>query len=62
MRIRRSGGSIPYFISTGVMNAAQNNEKKEAAKVVIECNANKKMEAQSAFDPPNKDHIDETNK
>ncbi len=55
LRIRRGGGSIPYFISSGAMDATLNNEKKAATKVVVESNAHKKMEVQSSFDPPEKD-------
>ena len=51
-RIRRYGGSIPYFISSGAMDATLNKEKKAATKVVVESNAHKKMEEQSSFDPP----------
>jgi hypothetical protein len=55
LRIRRTGGSIPYFISSGSTDATLNSEKKAAAKVIVECNAHKKMEEQSSFDPPEKD-------
>ncbi len=51
MRIRRSGGSIPYFISSGAMDATLNKEKKAATEVIVERNAHKKMEEQSSFDP-----------
>ena len=58
MRIRRGGGSIPYFISSGAMDATLDKEKKAATTVVVESNAHKKMEEQSSFDPPDKDKID----
>ena len=57
-RIRRSGGSIPYFISSGAMDATMNKEKKAATTVIVESNAHKKMDEQSSFDPPEKDPID----
>lgn len=57
MRIRRAGGSIPYFISSGAMDAALDKEKKAASTVIVESNAHKKMEEQSSFDPPEKDKI-----
>ena len=53
-RIRRAGGSIPYFISSGAMNATLDKEKKAATTVIVESNAHKKMEEQSSFDPPEK--------
>jgi hypothetical protein len=55
MRIRRAGGSIPYFISSGTMDATLDKEKKAATKVIVESNAHKKTEEQSSFDPPEKD-------
>ena len=55
LRIRRGGGSIPYFISSGAMDATLDKEKKAATIVVVESNAHKKMEEQSSFDPPEKD-------
>jgi len=58
MKIRHSGGSIPYFISSGAMDATLDKEKKAATNVVVECNAHKKMEEQSSFDPPEKEEID----
>ena len=58
MKIRRGGGSIPYFISSGAMDATLNKEKKAATEVIVESNAHKKMEEQSSFDPPEKDQID----
>ena len=58
MRIRRGGGSIPYFISSGAMDATLNKEKRAATEVIVESNAHKKMEEQSSFDPPEKDQID----
>ena len=57
MRIRRAGGSIPYFISSGAMDATLDKEKKAATTVIVESNAHKKMEEQSSFDPPEKDKI-----
>ena len=58
MRIRRVGGSIPYFIRAGAMDATLDKEKKAATTVVVESNAHKKMEEQSSFDPPEKDQMD----
>lgn len=58
IKIRRGGGSIPYFISSGAMDATLNKEKKAATEVIVESNAHKKMEEQSSFDPPEKDQID----
>ena len=54
IRVQRDGGSIPYFISSGAMDSTLDNEKKAATTVIVECNANKKMEDQSSFDPPEK--------
>jgi len=54
LRIRRGGGSISYFISSGAMDATLDKEKKAATTVVVESNAHKKMEEQSSFDPPEK--------
>jgi len=54
-RVRRGGGSIPYFISSGAMDATLDKEKKAATTMIVERNANKKMEDQSSFDPPEKD-------
>ncbi len=58
MRIRRVGGSIPYFISSGAMDATLDKEKKAVSTVIVESNAHKKMEEHSSFDPPEKDQID----
>jgi hypothetical protein len=58
LRIRRGGGSIPYFISSGAMDATLDKEKKAATTVVVESNAHKKMEEQSSFDPPENDQTD----
>ena len=55
IRIRKGGGSLPYFISSGVMDATLDKEKKAATTMIVERNANKKMEEQAAFDPPQKD-------
>jgi len=55
MKIRRGGGSIPYFISSGAMDSTLDKEKKAATTVIVESNAHKKMEEQSSFDPPEKD-------
>ena len=55
MRVRRGGGSIPYFISSGTMDATLDKEKKAATTVIVERNAQKKMEEQSSFDPPEKE-------
>ena len=55
MKIRRGGGSLPYFISSGAMDATLDKEKKQAAKVIVERNAHKKMEEQSSSDPAEKD-------
>ena len=54
MKIRRGGGSIPYFISSGTMDATLDKEKKAATEVIVESNAHKKMEEQSSSDPPEK--------
>ena len=54
MKIRKGGGSIPYFISSGAMDATLDKEKKAATEVVVESNAHKKMEEQSSSDPPEK--------
>ena len=58
IRIRRGGGSIPYFISSGAMDATLDQEKKAATTVIVESNAHKKMEEQSSFDPPEKDNVE----
>ena len=55
MKIRRGGGSIPYFISSGAMDATLDKEKKAATQVIVERNAKKKMEEQSSSDPLEKD-------
>ena len=55
MKIRRGGGSILYFISSGAMDATLDMEKKAATKVIVESNIHKKMEEQSSFAPPEKD-------
>jgi len=54
IRIRRGGGSLPYFISSGTMDATLDREKKEAVKIIIESNAHKRIEAQSSSDPHEK--------
>ena len=54
INVRHSGGSIPYFISSGAMDATLDQEKKAAAKMIVETNAHKKMEEQSSTDPPEK--------
>ena len=55
IRIRKGGGSIPYFISSGAMDATLDKEKKAATTMIVERNANKKMEEQTSFDPPEKE-------
>ncbi len=55
IRIRRGGGSIPYFISSGAMDATLDQEKKAATTMIVETNAHKKMEEQSSTDPPAKE-------
>ena len=54
IRIRRAGGSLPYFISSGAMDATLDKEKKAATAVIVEQNAHKKMEEQSAGDDKDK--------
>jgi hypothetical protein len=53
-KIRRGGGSIPYFISSGAMDATLDKEKKAAVTMIVERNACKKMEEQASFDPQKK--------
>jgi hypothetical protein len=55
MKIRKGGGSIPYFISAGTIDAMLDKEKKAATEVIVESNAHKKMEEQSSSDPPEKE-------
>ena len=55
IRIRKGGGSIPYFISSGAMDATLDKEKKAATTMIVERNANKKMAEQTSFDPPEKE-------
>ena len=55
IKVRRGGGSIPYFISSGAMDATLDQEKKAAAKMIVETNAHKKLEEQSSSDPPEKE-------
>lgn len=54
IRVRRGGGSIPYFISSGAMDAVLDKEKKAATTMIVERNAQKKMDEQASFDPPEK--------
>ena len=54
-KIRRGGGSIPYFISSGAMDATLDKEKKAATTMIVERNASKKMDEQASFDPPEKE-------
>jgi hypothetical protein len=58
IRIRRGGGSLPHFISSGTLDATLDQEKKAATAMIVERNAQKKMEEQSSFEPPEKE-IDE---
>jgi len=60
IRIRRGGGSIPYFISSGTLDATLDQEKKAATTVIVESNAHKKMEEQSSSDPSEKELGDKT--
>ena len=54
LRIRGGGGSIPYFISSGAMDAMLDAEKKAATKMIVERNAHKKMDEQASSEPPEK--------
>jgi hypothetical protein len=54
LRIRRGGGSIPYFISSGTLDATLDQEHKAAATTIVEQNAHKKMEEQSSTKPTEK--------
>ena len=42
------------FMSSGVLDATLNKEKKEAVKMIVERNAHKKMDEQSSSDPEKK--------
>ena len=58
IRIRRGGGSLPYFISYGTLDATLDQDKKAATAMIVERNAQKKMEEQSSFEPPEKDIVE----
>ena len=51
-RIRRGGGSLPFLIASGTLDATLSKEQKAAVTMVVEQNAHKKMEEQSSYDPP----------
>jgi len=50
LRIRKSGGSMTTIMH-GSMDAFYNKETKKAVEMVVENNANKKMDEQSSGEP-----------
>lgn len=53
-KVRKGGGNM-FFVSSGAMDEFYTKDKKRAVEMIVEINADKKMEEQCSSDPKKKD-------